>query len=90
MTIRVFVTKFALTKGIVVALARETANPEHVAVDGGYPWESITFKLGDWHTTQERAVKRAEQMRDQKIKQLEAQIAKLRELAFPVAQAAGE
>jgi hypothetical protein len=78
----VFVTKFALTKGIVVATVQETSNPEHVNVHGAYPWDSITLKLGEWHTDPARAVKRAEQMRDQKAAQLEAQAAKLRGMMF--------
>jgi hypothetical protein len=80
----VFVTKFVLTKGIVVAAARSTSNPEHVIVHGAYPWDSITLKLGEWHTDPARAVKRAEQMRDQKAAQLEAQAAKLRGMTFEI------
>jgi hypothetical protein len=46
--------------------------------------DSITLKLGEWHTDPARAVKRAEQMRDQKAAQLEAQAAKLRGMTFEV------
>jgi hypothetical protein len=78
----VYITKFALTKGIIKTTVQTTDNPERVVVMGAYPWESVTFKLGEWHADRERAVKRAKQMRDQKVANLSVQIHVLQELTF--------
>ena len=82
---RVYVTKFALTKGIVVADAtRDPKSAEHVIVRGGYPWESVRLGLGDWHTDREAAVKRAKDMAQAKAQKMEREAEMLQNKEFEV------
>lgn len=80
---KVFITKWALTKGILLVDAEPVhGSREHVVVKGAVPWQDFRFGLGDWHTDRDKAVKRAEQMRDKKVAQLEEQVRKLRDMVF--------
>jgi hypothetical protein len=45
---KVYITKFALTKGIVVAEG-ERDGKEAFIVRGAVPWDVHKFKLGEWH-----------------------------------------
>lgn len=82
---KVYITKFALTKGVLVAEAVSDPNSkEHVVVRGAVPWQDFRFGLGDWHVDREKALKRAVAMRDAKAKQLELQADKLRGMEFSV------
>lgn len=82
---KVYITKWALTKGILVANAEPLeGSREHVVVKGAVPWQDFKFGLGDWHVDPEKAEKRAVTLRDKKAEQLEGQAKKLRELTFPV------
>jgi hypothetical protein len=45
---KVYITKFALTKGIVVAEG-ERDGKEGFIVRGAVPWDVHKFKLGEWH-----------------------------------------
>lgn len=82
---KVYITKFALTKGVLVANAEPDPNSkEHMVVRGAVPWQDFRFGLGDWHTDRDKAEKRAVSMRDAKVKQLELQADKLRALEFAI------
>jgi P2-related tail formation protein len=81
---RVYITKFALTKGILVADAVQV-DKERVRVEvPNAPWLAQTFKLGEWHSDADLAIKRAAQLRDTKVSQLITQSSKLRDLEFAV------
>lgn len=80
---KVWITKYALTAGIVEADVELTENGNAHAV--------IPFRIGsfrrfiraiDVHQSQESAARRAGQMRDAKITSLQRQIRKLREMEF--------
>jgi hypothetical protein len=81
---KVWITKYALTKGIFSidaevgdGMARNTANSY---------WE-IYHGLGrDWHHEFPDAVQRARKMRDEKIISLNKQIARLKTLKFEAPQ----
>ena len=79
---RVYITKYALTTGIIVAEARvvETVLDGTMihAQDRGY------FYLPDWHVTAESALQRCEEMRARKLKSIERQHKKLSETIFIV------
>jgi hypothetical protein len=45
---------------------------------------SYCLKKNEWHTDPEAAIRRAEEMRDDKIKSLEKQIAKFKALTFTI------
>lgn len=80
---KAYITKFALTKGIVVAEG-ERDGKEAFVVRGAVPWEVHRFKLGEWHEGKTAAGKRALQMRDAKVSQLRAQADTLENKEFPI------
>lgn len=83
-TMKVFITKYALNKGIIETDAEYCAsNATNMIVvrkdsySSYYHWEGT-----EWHRTREAAVARAEQMRLTKIKSLKQQIERLEKLRF--------
>ena len=80
-TIKVFITKYALTEGITEADAELCDNYEMIRVKKKGHFDSY-YHGEDWHRTRESAVKRAEIMRDRAIKSAEKKIAKLKNLQF--------
>lgn len=78
-----YVTKYALTMGIEKVSLEETSEPGMVRVAGqGY---SIYFHGKDWWRTREEAVKRAEEMREAKIKSLLKALDKIKKIDFEAA-----
>lgn len=80
----VFITKYALTDGI---LQRDTVGPvdeeRYVTVVWPDGLNGVAhFGRNDWYDTRDFAVKRAEQMRQAKIKSLQKQITKLEAMKF--------
>jgi hypothetical protein len=84
---KAYITKFALTKGIVVAEG-ERDGKEAFVVKGSVPWDVHRFKLGEWHEDAGSALKRADQMKVAKANQLERQAAELRAREFPLSDLA--
>ena len=80
-TIKVFITKYALTDGIIEKDAELCDDNKMIKVmeKGCF---ATYFHGEDWHRTRESAVKRAEIMRDRAIKSAEKKIAKLKNLQF--------
>jgi hypothetical protein len=79
-TTRAYITKFALTKGIIVA--HGVVDGEKLRVPGAYPWDWTEFKLGEWHTDGEKAIQRAAKMVTAETEKLLAKSQKLRTLTF--------
>lgn len=74
----VYVTKWALTKGILKVEATFSAA-------GSAFWGAHGSAYGEgrgWHRTEDEAIKRAEEMRKAKIASLTKAITRLRKLAF--------
>ncbi len=71
--ITAYVTKHALTQGIVVVQA-EVCSGNMISVQGRY---TATFHGEDWHRDLPSAVARAKQMVERKIKSLDKQRQKL-------------
>jgi hypothetical protein len=81
---RVYITKFALTKGILVADAVQV-DKERIRVEvPNAPWLAQTFKLGEWHDTSDAALNRAGKLKNDKLAQLNAQADRLQGLEFAV------
>lgn len=83
----VWVTKYALTKGIIKYMARVPHNPNDrmIVVERDYndPLSCTQyFHTPDWHLSREEAVARAEKVRQAKIKALEKNIQQLKNLRF--------
>ena len=78
---KVWITKYALTGGIIEAEG-EPYGFEWVSAswDNGF-WRSV-FGQGEWFDTKERAIAKAEEMRQKKIASLKKQIEKLEEMRF--------
>lgn len=76
----VFITKYALTKGIEERTSTIHSDLNRATIKGRYRW--IFFFGNEWHRTREAAVARAEEMRKAKIASHERSIAKLQKLTF--------
>lgn len=75
----VWITKYALTKGILRAEGRVSRISTSIFLFG----PDSFFGEGDqWHRTREAAIARAEEMRKAKIASHEKSIEKLRKLSF--------
>lgn len=77
---KAWITKYALTKGIMEIKASPTGNPEMIEGPG-----SLEYYHGegrDWHRTRESALERAEVMRTNMIISLEKRIKNLRKMEW--------
>jgi hypothetical protein len=77
---KVFITKYALTKGIFEEDARLVANPKMCVIQRR-SYDPFYLKP-HWHLTIEEAKAQAEKMRVAKIKSLQKSIDKLKVLQF--------
>jgi hypothetical protein len=77
---KVYVTKYALTTGIMEVDAELFANGN--AVKWGEYFQAAHGEGKDWHRTRESALKRCELMRARKIKTLRESIAKLEKMTW--------
>lgn len=75
--LEVFVTKYALTKG-VEAVVVERSKPDDTMVSHGWTY----YHSGDWHIDRAAAVAKAEQMRQRKVASLKKQLTKLEATLF--------
>lgn len=81
---RGFITKYALTQGIIETNLEvcSSVSSDMVAAHDLGPHALFHKEGRDWHRTKAAAVARAETMRDEKIKSVEKQLKKLRGLKF--------
>jgi len=82
---KVWVTKYALTKGILKFEKAEDTRDGMVYVKGEHGFDYGTYfhyEGKDWHRTAKAAFKRAEEMRLGKIESLKKQIEKLKVMDF--------
>lgn len=77
---KAFITRYALTKGIIEVEAREGSDG-WFGPKGQEEW-CWRFPLAAWHRTRKAAISRAEEMRVKKIASLKKQITKLENLKF--------
>jgi hypothetical protein len=77
--IRAWVTKYALTTGILVVDGEVL---HYISSSMLYAGRHQNFHGNDWHRTPEEAVARAEEMRMAKIASLRKSIAKMEQLKF--------
>jgi hypothetical protein len=78
----IFITKYALTMGIIEGEAKPTRIPGMIQVVGQPSWVYFHGEGRDWHRTREGVLNRAEEMRIKKLKSLDNQIKKLSKLKF--------
>lgn len=79
---KVWITKYALTKGIIEADAKLTSSNSVSIMELNTDLKMHWFYKGDWHSDKESAIKKAEEMRQKKIESLKKQIQKLEEMRF--------
>jgi hypothetical protein len=77
---KAFITKYALTAGIIETDQAKKYDNESIIAHIGLP--SYFFCGTQWQHTREQAITRANIMRDQRIQALEKQIEKLKGLVF--------
>lgn len=79
--VKVFITKYALTKGIFTAEVEiKETDGRYFAVDQG-KW-CIYYHKPDFHLTYKEAKARAEEMQRKKIASLKKQLARVQNLTF--------
>lgn len=78
---KVWITKYALTDGIIEGYASMCAF-DRATVDLKNIKYEIDFYGSDWHYDKESAIRQAEEMRQKKITSLKNQIKKLEEMRF--------
>jgi len=81
MSFKVWITKYALTQGILEKEA-DNANVEGLIYIIGNRTETYINEGKDWHKTKEIAIKHAEEMRKRKIANVEKQLQKLKDMKF--------
>lgn len=78
---KVYITKYALTQGIYEIEAKETREPDMIKnVENSL--ELYHGKGKEWHLSKEDAIKKAEEMKQKKIKSLKTQIEKFEKMTF--------
>ena len=79
---KVWITKYALTKGIIEADGELTGSESVSILNRGLSLPTHWFYKGDWHSDKQSAIKKAEEMCQKKIESLKRQIKKLEEMRF--------
>lgn len=77
----IYVTKYALTQGILEFQAEVKAGMALVTNSAGYKQYYHCLNR-DWHQTRERALKYVEEMKTLKVASLERQIKRIQALTF--------
>ena len=79
---KVWITKYALTKGVIEADGELTSSESVSILNRGLSLPTHWFYKGDWHSDKQSAIKKAEEMRQKKIESLKNQIEKLEGMRF--------
>ena len=79
---KVWITKYALTKGIIEADGELTSSESVSILNRGLSLPTHWLYKGDWHSDKQSAIKKAEEMCQKKIESLKRQIKKLEEMRF--------
>lgn len=77
---KVFITKYALKRGIYEIDAKLDEDNVDYVYDTNKSNTIYIYSKPNWHETKEEAIERAEQMKLKKIKSLERQIEKLKNI----------
>lgn len=79
---KVYITQYALTDGIYTAEVEHSIYDTMVVEKNKGPLR--TYHKPNWHTTKEEAIKRAEKMREDKIRSLKKSLDRMEKLKFDV------
>lgn len=78
---KIWITKYALTRGIIEAEIYMPSG-EYITITRINGCLSTTLKPGEWFTSKEDAIKKAEEMRKIEIEKLTKKIKKLEKMRF--------
>ena len=81
---KVYVTKYALTKGIQIFENVRQCVSVSVDMIATADKHSQCFHKGDWYTNPNAAIKKAEEICSKKIESLKKQISKLEKMEFKI------
>lgn len=84
---KAFITKYAMTQGILERDGHESDHSDGLlCIPSNYSNGSFNFSeyyhTGEWFKTRQEAIVKAEEMRQKKIKSLEKQLVRLKEMQF--------
>ena len=79
---KVWITKYALTDGIIEADVKPVLCGSVCISDTISPVLCRILNEGEWHSDKKQAIDKAEEMRQKKIASLKRQIEKLEEMRF--------
>lgn len=79
---RVWITKYALTDGIIESNANPVLCGSVCISDTISPVLCRVLNEGEWHSDKKQAIDKAEEMRQKEIDSLKKQIKKLEEMRF--------
>ena len=79
---KVWITKYALTKGIIEADGKLTSSDSVSVSLDTLSLPTHWFYKGDWYSDKQSAIQKAEEMRRKKIDSLKKQIEKLERMRF--------
>lgn len=79
---KVWITKYALTQGIYEVEGETSFRDGMFCVPKTEKTFAAYYHKPDWHETKAEAIARAEQMRANKLKSLDKQIAKIKAMRF--------
>jgi len=78
----IYISKYALSEGILELQGKDVGRGMAMIPPTDTAGFTTYYKRGEWHTTREEAVARAEDMCRRRIASLRRQIAKLEKLRF--------
>lgn len=78
---KAWITKYALTKGILERSIRSFDGETAEDITGGH-LRAKYYRKGEWHESKISAIEKAEEMRKKKIASLKKQIEKLEKMKF--------
>lgn len=82
--VEAYVTRYVLTKGILKVRGKRTRVQDgwglRFVPEGDFA--TVSVRQHEWHTTLDRARKRAQEVREREIKKLKRQLRDLREMQF--------
>ena len=79
---KVWITKYALTRGIIEADGKLTSSDFVSILNQDLSLPTHWFYKGEWFSDKESAIHKAEEMRQKKIASLKKQIEKLERMRF--------
>lgn len=82
---KVYITKYALTQGIIIEDVKDTTSKSMVSVTGRHGW-CVYYHKPHWHRSWKEAVAQAEIVRRKRVASLQKSLAGMEALIFPATE----